>query len=546
MENTGSLLNKCKIICKAYEKKIPNCPEDELFYQFCDDIIHMAFLIAVSDGYVDVKEVDMINFTFGVSFDYNSLARSYGLDYISDESFMKQIPISIKTVAEIEKRENPHPNTFLEDTRVLYSAMKQFGNDMLNCTGATLKFSVMIQSYFINNVLKYVFRMEELDGFNNSQLNEAMTYTKTRLSQNNTADFVNPNIQQNASNEEKEIERGGLKLKTHSVNENPVKTDNSVQEPDNKADAEKNLESYRGDLSLASGKTAKTHTTSITSNAIDMDTIHEILSEVDNLIGLGNVKKEIHDMVNMMLINEMRRRKGLKNPVVSRHLVFTGNPGTGKTTIARAIGKIYKTLGILEKGHMIETDRAGMVAGYMGQTAEKVTEVVQKAMGGILFIDEAYSLVTDSEGDFGQEAINTLLKLMEDNRDSLVVIVAGYTEEMKDFIDSNPGLRSRFNRYIQFNDYSDEELLQIFKSYVDEQDYILEEGTDGEILSAISRIRSEDGDSFGNARSMRNYFEKVISNQANRLIDISSSAVMDADEDELMTIKKEDLQITCN
>ncbi|SNU09875.1 ATPase family associated with various cellular activities (AAA) [Lachnospiraceae bacterium] len=546
MENTGSLLNKCKIICKAYEKKILNCPEDELFYQFCDDIIHMAFLIAVSDGYVDVKEVDMINFTFGVSFDYNSLARSYGLDYISDESFMKQIPISIKTVAEIEKRENPHPNTFLEDTRVLYSAMKQFGNDMLNCTGATLKFSVMIQSYFINNVLKYVFRMEELDGFNNSQLNEAMTYTKTRLSQNNTADFVNPNIQQNASNEEKEIERGGLKLKTHSVNENPVKTDNSVQEPDNKADAEKNLESYRGDLSLASGKTAKTHTTSITSNAIDMDTIHEILSEVDNLIGLGNVKKEIHDMVNMMLINEMRRRKGLKNPVVSRHLVFTGNPGTGKTTIARAIGKIYKTLGILEKGHMIETDRAGMVAGYMGQTAEKVTEVVQKAMGGILFIDEAYSLVTDSEGDFGQEAINTLLKLMEDNRDSLVVIVAGYTEEMKDFIDSNPGLRSRFNRYIQFNDYSDEELLQIFKSYVDEQDYILEEGTDGEILSAISRIRSEDGDSFGNARSMRNYFEKVISNQANRLIDISSSAVMDADEDELMTIIKEDLQITCN
>ena len=167
-------------------------------------------------------------------------------------------------------------------------------------------------------------------------------------------------------------------------------------------------------------------------------------------------------------------------------------------------------------------------------------------MGGILFIDEAYSLVTESEGDFGQEAINTLLKLMEDNRDSLVVIVAGYTEEMKDFINSNPGLRSRFNRYIQFNDYSDDELLQIFKSYVDEQDYILEEGTDGEILSAISRIRSEDGDSFGNARSMRNYFEKVISNQANRLIDISSSAVMDADEDELMTIIKEDLQITCN
>ena len=254
-----------------------------------------------------------------------------------------------------------------------------------------------------------------------------------------------------------------------------------------------------------------------------------------------SVKKEIHDMVNMMLINEMRRRKGLKNPVVSRHLVFTGNPGTGKTTIARAIGKIYKTLGILEKGHMIETDRSGMVAGYMGQTAEKVTEVVKTAMGGILFIDEAYSLVSDNEGDFGQEAINTLLKLMEDNRDSLVVIVAGYTEEMESFINSNPGLRSRFNRYIQFNDYTDDELLQIFKQYVDEQDYKLEDDIDGVIMDAIRSIHASEGDNFGNARSMRNYFEKVISNQANRLIQVGAAGFDDADE--LMIIKKEDFKI---
>ncbi|HBZ03942.1 MAG TPA: hypothetical protein DEO83_09055 [Lachnospiraceae bacterium] len=501
----------------------------------------MAFMIAVSDGYVDVKEVDKINYTFGVTFDYNSLARSYGLDYISDESFMKQIPNSIRTVAEIEKKENPYPNTFLEDTRTLYTAMKEFGNEMLNATGATLKYSVMIQSYFINNVLKYIFRMEELDGLNNSQLNETMTYTKTRLSQNNTTDYMSPDVSSDNSDSEKEVERGGLKLKTQPVQENPQKVNNSVEEPETKAAAENNLESYRGDMTLASDHISKTHTTTIESNAIDMDTIHEILSDVDNLIGLGNVKKEIHDMVNMMLINEMRRRKGLKNPVVSRHLVFTGNPGTGKTTIARAIGKIYKTLGILEKGHMIETDRAGMVAGYMGQTAEKVTEVVQKAMGGILFIDEAYSLVTESEGDFGQEAINTLLKLMEDNRDNLVVIVAGYTEEMQDFINSNPGLRSRFNRYIQFNDYSDDELLQIFKSYVQSQDYILEEGSDDEIKNAIVKIRTEEGENFGNARSMRNYFEKVISNQANRLIDVASAASLDTGEDELMTIKKEDL-----
>jgi SpoVK/Ycf46/Vps4 family AAA+-type ATPase len=244
-------------------------------------------------------------------------------------------------------------------------------------------------------------------------------------------------------------------------------------------------------------------------------------------------------MVNMMLINEMRRRKGLKSPVVSRHLVFTGNRGTGKTTIARAIGKIYKTLGILEKGHMIETDRTGMVAGYMGQTAEKVSEVVKQAMGGILFIDEAYSLVSENEGDFGQEAINTLLKLMEDNRDNLIVIVAGYTEEMKDFINSNPGLRSRFNRYIQFNDYSDDELLQIFKEYVSGQDFVLEEGTDEVILDAIQKIRAEEEENFGNARSVRNYFEKVISNQANRLMELGTAGF--DNEDDLMTITRTDL-----
>ena len=560
METTGYLLKKCQVICRNYERKIPGIPPDELFYQFCDDTIRMAFLIAASDGYVDAKEIDMISYTFGVRFDYNTLARSYGLDYLSDESYMKQIPISLRTIAELEKHDNPAPNCFLDDTRVLYSAMKQFGDDMLNCTGASLKFCVMIQSYFINNILKYIFRMEELDAFNNSQLNEAMNYTKSLLFKKNTNAVMNvapPNVEDESS-------AGGLKLKIQPIKENPNSINNSVKEFQNNGDADKKLEDYRGNLNLASQGiegfgagisrapgAERPHTASPIGSAsqkpsgssapIDMDSIHEILSGVDNLIGLGNVKKEIHDMVNMMLINEMRRRKGLKNPVVSRHLVFTGNPGTGKTTIARAIGKIYKTLGILEKGHMIETDRSGMVAGYMGQTAEKVTDVVKQAMGGILFIDEAYSLVSENEGDFGQEAINTLLKLMEDNRDNLVVIVAGYDEEMDDFINSNPGLRSRFNRYIHFNDYTDDELLQIFKQYVAEQDYVLEDGIDDVIMNAIRGIHEVESENFGNARSMRNYFEKVISNQANRLIAVSASNFDDTDE--LMMIRKEDFVV---
>ncbi|MBR6403104.1 MAG: AAA family ATPase [Eubacterium sp.] len=574
MESIGTALKKCKVICNRYEKFLPNMPEDELFYQFCDDVIRMAFLVAVSDGYVDAKEVDLISYTFGVRFDYNTLARSYGLDYISDESFMKQVPVSIKTISGLEKQGNPAPNCFLEDTRVLYGAMKQFGDDMLNCTGAKLRFSVMIQSYFINNILNYIFYMEEMDGFTNNQYEDALSYVKSKYSSGKVEMFSESEEQA----EDSDVHIGGIHLKAQPKNtfddsesgtdSSEQKTevlsasgqstvDNSVQDYSDRDARQQTLDLARGDMSLASNavisKTSASTSVGTGSShpllgnsrpavgdVIDMDTINEILNDVDSMIGLGNVKKEIHDMVNMILINEMRRRKGLKSPVMSRHLVFTGNPGTGKTTIARAIGQIYKTLGILERGHMIETDRSGMVAGYMGQTAEKVNEVVNRAMGGILFIDEAYSLVSDNEGDYGQEAINTLLKLMEDNRDNLVVIVAGYTNEMENFINSNPGLRSRFNRYIHFKDYSDDELLQIFKGYVNQQDYNLEEGSDDIILKAISKLRANEIDNFGNARSVRNYFENVITNQANRLM---SDSGVSSEMDELMLIKCCDLDI---
>ena len=197
--------------------------------------------------------------------------------------------------------------------------------------------------------------------------------------------------------------------------------------------------------------------------------------ELDDLIGLGSVKEEVRSLANFVKLQKEREAKGLKTAKVSYHLVFYGSPGTGKTTVARIVGRIYKDLGVLKKGHTVETDRAGLCGQYVGQTGPKTDSVIAKALDGVLFIDEAYSLVPEggAGNDYGQEAISTILKRMEDYRDRLVVIVAGYKNEMQRFIDSNPGLQSRFNRYIDFPDYSGDELSQIFKMYMKKNQYTL-------------------------------------------------------------------------
>ncbi len=244
--------------------------------------------------------------------------------------------------------------------------------------------------------------------------------------------------------------------------------------------------------------------------------LEDLQKELDSYVGLAAVKREVRNLIDLVKIHQLREKNGLPATELSLHMVFSGSPGTGKTTIARLMARIYRTLGILSKGQLVEVDRSGLVAGYVGQTALKTGKVIEKALGGVLFIDEAYALNGSSDNDFGQEAIDTILKAMEDHRDDLVVIAAGYDDLMNRFIHSNPGLESRFNRFLRFEDYTPEELLEIFKMRCDKGCYQLEEEA-SRLVRDFLREENRDPESFGNARGVRNVFERILVCQATRL-----------------------------
>lgn len=266
------------------------------------------------------------------------------------------------------------------------------------------------------------------------------------------------------------------------------------------------------------------------------ETLDDLKQELAGYIGLETVKKEVDSLINLVNIQKLRKENGLPVNDLSLHMVFSGNPGTGKTMIARLMARIYKCLGILSKGQLVEVDRSGLVAGYVGQTAIKTSEVIEKAKGGVLFIDEAYALTNRGGTDYGQEAVDTLLKAMEDQRDDLIVIVAGYTELMEEFVHSNPGLESRFNRFIHFPDYSVEEMMAIFDMRCSQNGYELHEEA-RELLKSLLKASSVDVKGFGNARGVRNLFERAVAAQANRL-----ASDPEITKEDLLTLTVDDIR----
>ena len=484
MEQTlPQLMNLCKKYCNMLDRAgIGSRDKSMSMWQICkiDFLQFLAFLTS-GDGGVCFRETLFIKDNLGFHFTPDKLTMFKYERGLDNAEFRSRIPTAVTYFANADVNASDKlPGVRTAITKTLVSTYRRLGEEFIACNNTSSDRELGDFTQYMALLNRYI----EVKGVRDHDGTQGT----------------------------KRVEEGEAVNETEAVNEPGPGKDN--------------IAASGSEL----GQTVQT---------VDPEkTVDDYLAELNALTGLYAVKQEVNTLVNLIKVRKLREKMGLKPPPVSLHLVFSGNPGTGKTTVARLLSGIYKSLGLLEKGHLVEVDRSGLVSGYIGHTALKVQEVVQKALGGVLFIDEAYALTSGKgEGDFGQEAVDTLLKAMEDHRDELVVIVAGYPDLMNDFLNSNPGLRSRFNKFLYFDDYKAEELVEILESLCKKADYRLSDEARTCAMEFFTERVDAKLENFANARDARNYFEKAVANQAGRIV-----ALEQVDEETLQILQREDLQ----
>ena len=507
-----------------------------LVEMYKDDMLHFLVYIAFADGDISQAEIDYINSLMHMQFNVGLLSQYATGVELKGEKILERPPMSLEDFV----RSNVGPETGevsngYYDLIMLYvTTFNYIGNDLIACNEEIKQGELDCLSAYINML------RENIDLINGKIADEKPTIAfkpGRKFEKSNESSFTGY-IKETTFDEPKE-EAEKKPVFNFGRNEDGLNVKRESKEKIFKReDVNKNDNKNYGDSVNDSSDNYESKDEQGAGMNPDTLDLAKLMEELNGLTGMQSVKREVNNLVNLLKVCELRRKKGLRVPPTTNHLVFLGNPGTGKTTVARILSKIYHNLGILSKGHLVEVDRSGLVAGYMGQTGEKVMEVVEKAKGGVLFIDEAYALSSNKQdGDFGQEAIDILNKAMEDYRDDLIVIAAGYHDEMQSFLDANPGLRSRFNRTIEFPNYTADELVEIIVGRAKKLDYSFDDEALSFIKNKFKATLISPPHNFGNARSVRNYLERAISNQANRLV-----TDMDISEDDLMLIKLVDVE----